>query len=480
MRDFVILYVNGRRHEVRGRQAFEPLSDFLRATLRLIGTKVVCAEGDCGSCTVLVGRVQQGRIEYQPVTSCIQCVAQLDGTHIITVEGLYQSGKLNPAQANMVAHHGAQCGYCTPGIVCTLSALFDHTQRPARSEVSRALVGNLCRCTGYESILEAAMDTDQASLKPLAELYDSAEMLSEMAAASQESVAITHGDRRLLKPGTLREAVSLRAAHPRATILAGGTDLGVVWNKGQRDIGTLILVGQLAELKQCSLQANTWSIGAATTLSELESSAASVLPAYCEMLVRFGSPPIRNVGTLGGNLANGSPIGDTMPGLFALNADVELIGPAGTRRVNINRYYTGYRQSVTAADELIRQIVVPLPGPHELFRVYKISKRRDLDISSFAAAIWMHVEEGIIRAARLAYGGVAPTIVRLTRTEAWLSERQLSESTLRAAGRIARQEIAPISDVRGSAKYRLLLAENIILKFGQDVLDQPSTMASGS
>jgi len=162
-----------------------------------------------------------------------------------------------------------------------------------------------------------------------------------------------------------------------------------------------------------------------------------------------------------------------------LDAEVELIADTGARRVNINRFYTGYRQSVMAADELIRQIVVPLPGPHELFRVYKISKRRDLDISSFAAAVWMHVEEGIIRATRIAYGGVAPTVVRLPHTEAWLSERRLSEPALRAAGKMARQEIAPISDVRGSAEYRLLLAKNILLKFGQEVLDLQTTMTGG-
>ncbi len=274
----------------------------------------------------------------------------------------------------------------------------------------------------------------------------------------------------MFKPVSLDEAVMLRARHSDATILAGGTDLGVAWNKHLREVGTLLCLADVAELKESSIDADAWTIGAATTIGELEETSKSALPAYRQILDRFGSPQIKNAGTLGGNLANGSPVGDTMPGLFVLDAEVELIGPSGSRRVNINQFYAGYRRTVLAADELIWRVIVPLPGPDELFGTYKISKRFDLDISSFAAAVWMHIENGIIRAARIAFGGVAPTIVRLPRTEAWLSERQFSEATLRAAGKVARDEITPISDVRGSAEYRLLLAENSLLRFGRDVL----------
>ena len=480
MRDFVLLYVNGRRHEVRGGQVFQPLSEFLRAALRLTGTKVACAEGDCGSCTVLIGRVQGDRIVYRPVTSCIEYVAQLDGAHVISVEGLLQNGALNPVQAGMVAHHGAQCGYCTPGIVVALCALFDQTRDPSRCEASNALVGNLCRCTGYDSILEAAAHADRTAFTPLAEIYDDGEILRELTDAAHSSAAVSDGSRQLFKPASLDEAVRLRASHPDATVLAGGTDLGIAWNKRLREVATLICVGDLGELKESRVQANNWTIGAATTISEMEEACTSVLPAYRQMLERFGSPQIKNSGTLGGNLANGSPVGDTMPGLFVLDAEVEFIGPRGARRVNINQFYTGYRRSVMAADELIRRVVVPLPGPDELFGTFKISKRYDLDISSFAAAVWMHVENGIVRAARIAFGGVAPTIVRLPRTEAWLSERQLCESTLRAAGKVVREEITPISDVRGSAEYRLLLAENSLLRFARDALENREPVSNGA
>ena len=277
-----------------------------------------------------------------------------------------------------------------------LCALFDCTRSPKRDEVSSALVGNLCRCTGYDSILDSAAHTDSTKLTSLAELYDNGDMLRELAVASRESLAVSDGARRMFKPASLDEAVKLRARHADATILAGGTDLGVAWNKRSREVGTLICLSNVAKLKESAIEDDTWTIGAAVTIGDMEETCKSALSAYRQILDRFGSPQIKNAGTLGGNLANGSPVGDTMPGLFVLDAEVELIGPSGSRRVNINQFYTGYRRTVLAADELIRRVIVPLPGPDELFGTYKISKRFDLDISSFAAAAWMHVENGII------------------------------------------------------------------------------------
>lgn len=478
MRDHVLLYINGSRQEVRGSQAFQPLSELLRTTNRLTGTKVVCAEGDCGSCTVLIGRPRGGRIDYQPVTSCIQYVAQLDATHVVTVEGLTSDSDLSPTQQAMVEQHGAQCGFCTPGMIVSLAGLFDRTPEPTRHEVCRALVGNLCRCTGYDSILQAATHVNRASHRSLDELYPSREMAAVLAKAAGESVEVADGSRRLFKPTTLAEAIRFRAAVPGAVVLAGGTDLGVVWNKGRREVTTLLCIGELTELGGCEVADGVWSIGAAATIAEIERAALEVLPEYGRMLERFGSPPIKNAGTLGGNLANGSPIGDTMPTLMVLNSAVELAGPAGVRQVKMNEFYTGYRKSVLRPDELIRRVLVPLPAADDLFAVYKISKRRDLDISSFTAAIWLRMDRGAIGEARIAYGGVAPTIVRLPKTERWLAGRQLTEATLRQAGKLASQEISPISDVRGSAQYRRQLAENILVKFGREKASRQSLVGS--
>ncbi|MGD9722015.1 MAG: xanthine dehydrogenase small subunit [Pirellulales bacterium] len=479
MRDYVLLYINGQRHAARGSAGFGSLSDFVRSTTRLTGTKVVCAEGDCGSCTVLIGRPQDGQVVYRPVTSCIQYVAQLDGAHVITVEGLGNRHALSAVQQAMVTEHGAQCGYCTPGMVVALTALFEQSAEPSRHEVCRALVGNLCRCTGYESILAAAAHMDRAQWRPLGDVYPSQQMLAELEQAKASSLEVVDGRRRAFKPATLAEAVRWRAAHPEATILAGGTDLGVAWNKGKREVASLLCLAEVPELNRCALAEGTWMIGAATTIAEVERAAIELLPAYAALLERFGSPPIKNAGTVGGNLANGSPIGDTMPALFVLDAEVELVSPRGARRVNMNQFYSGYRQTVLAADELIAAVAVPLPEANEVFTACKVSKRRDLDISTFTAALWMHLAGDSIRAARIALGGVAATILRLPRTEAWLSERTLSEETMRQAGQIAREEIAPISDVRGSAAYRTLLAENILLKMARDLLDRRVVASQG-
>lgn len=487
MRDHLLFYVNGKRCQVRCDWAFRSLSDFLRSERQLTGTKVVCAEGDCGSCTVLLGRVRGQKIEYRPVTSCIQYLAQLDATHVVTVEGLLYDGQLNPVQEAMVAHHGAQCGYCTPGMVVSMCALFDRSSQPARHEVTRALVGNLCRCTGYDSILTAAAYVDFSQLKPLAKLYDESALVKELAPLTAESVLVSNGQRKICKPATFDEAVKFRAANPKCTILSGGTDLGVVWNKGKREIGSLMCIGDLTELKLLTLETASAKptngqpapaaivAGGGVTIAELETAALEHLPEFGRMLARFGSLPIKNAGTIGGNLANGSPIGDSMPGLFVLNAEIELAGPNGSRRVNVNQFYTGYRQTMMQPDELIARVRIPLPAAGDLFKIYKVSKRTDLDISTFMAAIWIRAQGEVIRAARIALGGVAATIVRLPQTEAWLSERRLSEETFREAGRIARSEVTPISDVRGSARYRSLLAENILGRFAHDVMAPAST-----
>jgi xanthine dehydrogenase small subunit len=478
MRDYVLLYVNGRRCEVRGSAAFQPLSDLLRSEQRLVGTKVVCAEGDCGSCTVLIGRPRADKLEYRPVTSCIQYVAQLDGAHVVTVEGLSEPGQLNPVQESFVTNHGAQCGFCTPGFIASLCGLFETNPQPTRQETARALVGNLCRCTGYDSILASAAAVDGAKMPRLAERYPEASLAAELGRAAGEAITLNAGTRQLFKPATLAEAVALRAAHPDAAVLAGGTDLGVVWNKGKRELGSLLCLGEVPELREHHVDGKLWTIGAGVTLADVERTAAERIPAFARLLERFGSPPIRNAGTIGGNIANGSPIGDSMPCLFALGAAVELIGPGGSRRVLLDQFYTGYRKTVMRADELIARVVVPLLGPDERFTVHKVSKRFDLDISTFAAALWVRMQGEKVAEARIAYGGVAATIVRVPTAEAALVGRSLDDATLHAAGRAARDAIKPISDVRGSDAYRKLLAENVLLKLGRELRGRQSTAAA--
>jgi xanthine dehydrogenase small subunit len=476
MRDHILLYVNGRRHEVRAADAFLPLSEFLRERLSATGTKIVCAEGDCGSCTVLLGRCQDGTLRYQPVCSCIQYLFQLDCTHIITVEGLRQGDELHPVQESLVNCHGSQCGFCTPGFAVALASVLDENLHPTRSELRRALVGNLCRCTGYEAILDAGLNVDAAALRPLAAAFDTSAIAADLSTHESETVRLQCGDKTLCKPASASEAVQFLVQHPAATVVAGGTDLGVQSNKGMREFTTVLALSGLRELQSLSVSDTEICAGAGVSIAELETAARRALPEYARLLDYFGSPQIKNAGTLGGNIANGSPIGDTMPALFVLGARIDLLGPTGTRSVDINDFYTGYRRSVRAADELIAGVRIPLPGPDEVCRFYKVSRRKDLDISAFTAAFLVRRAGDTIAEVRIAFGGVAATIVRLPRTEAFLRGRTLGAELFRAAGAVARSEIKPISDVRGSADFRLTLAGNILSKFWYDTFasEQPA------
>ncbi len=470
MRDHLLIHVNGQLHRVSGIAAFQSLSNFLRYELALIGTKVVCAEGDCGSCTVLIGRPQAGRIVYRPITSCIQFLYQLDGAHVVTIEGLRYEGQLNPVQEAMVRCHGAQCGFCTPGFVVSICAAFEDGETE-NDALAAALVGNLCRCTGYESILRAGREADPAAMRKLDDLYPGAALLDAMLAAHDEPVLIRADDKAFFKPASIAEATEFRALHPECVTVAGGTDVGVQVNKCVRDPRVLMSLAGVAELRQIPTRDGVMSVGAAATLMELERATLGCCPELNAMLRRHGSPLIRGAGTLGGNIANGSPIGDAMPALFVLGAEIELAGSGGSfRRVDINDFYTGYRTSVMRPDELIARVHIPLPSPNGLFKLYKVSRRHDLDISTFTAAFYARLRGDVIEQIRIAYGGVGPTILRLPKTEAFLTGRSFDEDTAAAAGKLARTEITPISDVRGSAHFRLQLGENIIRRLHAEVM----------
>jgi xanthine dehydrogenase small subunit len=482
MRDFLLIHVNGHRHEIRGARAFQSLSDFLRYDLRLTGTKVVCAEGDCGSCSTFIGtpaRDGRNHIDYRTLTSCIQFLYQLDCAHVVTVEALKYDDELNPVQDAMVRCHGAQCGFCTPGFVVSMCAAYEEKRTVTANDVRAACVGNLCRCTGYEPIVRAGMDVDPNLIRPLNDLFPPQSILDGLRQQEHDDVLIRADGRICFRPATVAAAARFRADNPDCAIVAGGTDLGVQINKGIRDPAIILSASALHELRAIDRDGDTLVVGATATLTELERACADAFPEYARLLYWFGSPPIRNAGTLGGNIANGSPIGDTMPALYVLDAEIELTGVNGARRVNINDFYTGYRKTVMAADELITRIFIPLPAPGERFRLYKVSKRKDLDISAFTAAIRVRVSGNVITEARLAYGGVGPNIIRLRQTEDFLRDKAFTLDTFADAGRLARTEISPISDVRGSLAYRAQLAENILRKFHYDTAEHADTNDNG-
>lgn len=477
MRDHLLLYINGQPIRVTGSDAFLTLAEFLRRRSHLTGTKVVCNEGDCGACATLIGRASAdgAGIEYASVTSCIQLMFQLDAAHVITVEGLQYGEQLSPLQSAMVNAHGAQCGFCTPGFVVSLYDLMQTGRAVDSCAVRRGLVGNLCRCTGYDSIIKAAAQTDRTELKSLDTLYPPAVMLGDFVESAGQELRIETPGALFYRPATIEQAVRFRRQNPSCLIVAGATDLGVQHNKGTRPFNIVMSIAGLPALSELTVFNHVMSIGAAVTLSELERTCAEALPEFSRFLAWFGSPLVKNSATLGGNLVNASPIGDTLPPLMVLNAELELTGPAGTRGVNINGFYTGYRKTVLAQDELLTRVLLSLPEADDAFKLYKVSKRKDLDISSFSAAFWMRLAADRIGEIRVALGGVGPIVMRLPRTEAFLAGKPFSREVFEQAGELAQTEVSPISDVRGSEEYRRLLTGNIFLKFWND-LDNDSQL----
>lgn len=466
MRSSVTLFLNGRERNIPADHALLTLSTWLRQTELAVGTKVVCEEGDCGACTVLVGRVVDGGLKYSAVNSCIQLVGQLDGTHVVTVEGLSRNGELSEMQQTMVACHGAQCGYCTPGFVVAMSALLEEKKSWQERDVRDALTGNLCRCTGYTSIIEAGMQASGKGAPNMNELYDPQPIAARLEQLRAESLELATGaERRFFAPATLEEALRIKSQVPGVVIVQGGTDIGVLTNKRAFQPASLMTLVHVQELATLERDAEKITVGANVTLARLEREVKKPIPAFYEMLRLFGAPQIRNAGTVAGNIANGSPIADTLPFFFVVGAVLELASVRGSRRVDINDFYTGYKTLDLAADELITRIDIPIPSADETVRVYKVSKRRDLDISTFGAAMRMKISGDSISDVRIAFGGVAATVVRLPKTEQFLTGSRVSEETFRAAGEQARQEIRPISDVRGSAEFRLQLAGNVFMKF---------------
>ena len=454
MRDSVVFHINGREYRVRGAEIFTTLANWLRdgqkAGPHLTGTKIVCEEGDCGACTVLMRR--SATEDFKPVNSCILTLFQMDGASIVTVEGL----RFNAAQQAMVAHHGAQCGYCTPGFVVAMSGMFECCNRVTEAQVRDGLTGNLCRCTGYEPIIKAALAVDGSTMPKLRDTYPKIP-------DARDAVRIGS----FFAPTTVADAVKFKASSSGCTIVQGATDVGVWITKRAFTAPAMLSLTKIDALNSLGEENGHIAVGANVSLTSFEEFIRERIPELYRILHVFGSPQIKNAGTLVGNIANGSPIGDTLPYLFVADAQLEIAGTAGTRLVPINSFYLGYKQFDLRADEIITRVFVPIVN--DTLKLYKVSRRRDLDISAFTAAIRLRVN-GHIEEARIAYGGVAPTVVRLPKTESFLTGKAPTLDVFERAGELARSEVKPISDVRGSGAYRSQLAENIMCKFWHEAL----------
>jgi xanthine dehydrogenase small subunit len=481
--------LNGERCTVVGSPVFAPLSDFLREDRRLVGTKVVCAEGDCGACAVLVGRVVDGGICYEARDACITFVYQVDGCHVVTVEGVSkaapagtsgdQEDLLHPIQRALIDHYGSQCGFCTPGFVCTLTALFERSAATCgvvdESTVRRALTGNLCRCTGYLQILEAALAVDAHSVPRLARTYPESELAAELSALRQSSVELRSGDRALSMPNNLEAAVRWLSARPEATVVAGATDVGVLYNKERVDPSAVLHLGdRIPGFADVATGEEGLVMGAGARWREVLEAVREPLPELARLLELFGAPQIRNSGTVGGNVVNASPIADSLPCLIALGAELELLGPHGVRKMPLEAFFRGYKETALEPGELLTRVTMPWPREDEVLRLFKISRRRDLDISTVGAAFRLRRAENRVENARVVFAGVAATVVRAPEVERALVGApcvgwQLDEQAVCRAAQAARDAVRPISDVRGSEEYRRVLVGNLVHKFAREL-----------
>lgn len=432
--------------------------NWLRNDRLRCGTKEGCASGDCGACTVVVGCVEDGKIRYQSANACLLLVGQLDGKQLLTVEDLADGGELHPLQKTLACGHASQCGFCTPGIVMSVFAMHKNGAAVDGSGIVHHLGGNLCRCTGYRPIVEAAK---QILAMPCHDQFSQ----HEAETVRQLQAQGTSSDASLLRPTTLDELADAYFCDPQARLLAGGTDLNLRVTQAYQQHTRLISLARVAELRGIERQGNRLIIGAMTTLDVLQYQLKDVIPAFSEMLDRFASQQIRNQGTLGGNIANASPIGDCAPALLALDARLRLRCGAQPRDVALADFFTGYRQTVLQPGEFITHIVLDDVTLSHNLRLWKVSKRREDDISAVFAAINLDVKEGVISRARIAFGGIAATPARALTTEAALFGQPMNTATLNAACTALAQAFSPLSDVRASAEYRLQVAQNLLKRY---------------
>jgi xanthine dehydrogenase small subunit len=454
--------------ELRTEHALDPnvtVLNYLREHVGKTGTKEGCASGDCGACTVVVGELDGERVRYRTLNSCLTFVSSLHGKQLITVEDLKHQGKLHSVQQAMVDCHGSQCGFCTPGFIMSLFALQKNSSGFDKGATMEALAGNLCRCTGYRPIIDAA---EQACCQKQPDQFDAFEsdtVAKLKSIAPRETAELNSGDKRCLVPLTVADLADLYAANPEARLLAGGTDLALEVTQFHRELPVMIYVGHIEDMKRIEVTDEAIEIGAAAALSDCYEALSHEYPDFGELLHRFASLQIRNQGTLGGNIGNASPIGDAPPLLIALGAQIAL-RQGNTRRIlPLQDYFLDYKVTARQEAEFIEKIIVPRKQANQAFRAYKVSKRLDDDISAVCAAFNLTIEDGVVRDARIAFGGMAAIPKRASACEAALVGSAWYPGVIERACVALGEDFTPLSDFRASKEYRLLTAQNLLRKF---------------
>ncbi|MBB1492663.1 MULTISPECIES: xanthine dehydrogenase small subunit [unclassified Paracoccus (in: a-proteobacteria)] len=450
----------------------DTLLDFLRLGRGLTGTKEGCAEGDCGACTVLVGRLHGGALVYEPVNACIRFLAACHRCHVVTIEHLRgEGGGLHPIQAAMVEHHGSQCGFCTPGFVMALYGLWMTHESPDVVQIETALQGNLCRCTGYEPIVKAALAAGRAGGQLGDFLVAQRAEVTAKLSAMPVGAEVGRGEERAILPADTDELARVLVRHPQATIVAGATDVGLWVTKQFRPISPAVFIGHL--MKGIEVDAEEIRIGAGVTYSEFAPVIDDHFPEVEDYVLRIGGWQIRNAGTIGGNIANGSPIGETPPLLIALGARIVLRLGDARRELPLEAFFLDYGRQDRRPGEFVETVVIPLKGK-AMIAAYKMSKRQSADISAISAGFRIQVENGTITRARVAFGGLAGIPARAAKAEAALEGQPFTAASFEAAARAVKGDFTPLTDFRATADYRHAVAANFFRRFwlensGQDV-----------
>tara|TARA_Y100000590_G_scaffold424955_1_gene532430 strand:- start:727 stop:2172 length:1446 start_codon:yes stop_codon:yes gene_type:complete len=463
----IVKYVhNNKIMEVSNFDPNETLLKYIREKLNKTGTKEGCSEGGCGACTVVIGILKNNKVEYQAINSCITFLPILHGKQLILVEDLLsKKGKLHHVQEAMVNHHGSQCGFCTPGFIMSLFSMFKNNFSYDEKTIKNSIAGNLCRCTGYATIIKAGKSLNGKSKtdKFTEDLNENIKLL-KLIKKEKKSLNILSNNKKFFAPKKIAELKKIIKENPNSTLLNGGTDLSLLVTKEQKELNSIIYLGDLDELIYIEKKKNFFEIGSSTPLIYFEKYIKKYYPDIANILKRYGSIQIKNLATIAGNLGTASPIGDTLPILLSLNAIINIGSFNNQRSLPINDYFTGYRKTKLKKGEFIKSIQIPVPN-NNIFKAYKISKRFDDDISSVCAAFNLSLEKNKIKKINIAFGGMAEIPKRARLCENSLLNKELSEKNFKIAQKFIEKDFNPINDMRASSIYRIEIAKNLIFKF---------------